>query len=200
MGIDFLLSLRSCFGFSSRQTIGFFWIEIFFVQVKNVVHSFSEFGINRLNAPHLFQSGFCFVFFQNESDALFTYSFKSFFFPQFLTKKLSDHLLRPSGQGVHANAITSATCFSLYFLGLPGLGLSLRALWRPSSAYLFFTVKTVFLQTPNVSAISVPLFCSFARSSICALVSSLALLCPFLTKSIRKFTSQSSSFNFSIKI
>src|SRR5674536_378036 len=104
------------------------------------------------------------------------------------------------GQGVHANAITSATCFSLYFLGLPGLGLSLRALWRPSSAYLFFTVKTVFLQTPNVSAISVPLFCSFARSSIRALVSSLALLCPFLTKSIRKFTSQSSSFNFSIKI
>src|SRR5665811_1637194 len=119
-----------------------------------------------------------------------------FFFLSSSQRSVSDHLLRPSGQGVHANAITSATCFSLYFLGLPGLGLSLRALWRPSSAYLFFTVKTVFLQTPNVSAISVPLFCSFARSSIRALVSSLALLCPFLTKSIRKFTSQSSSFNF----
>src|SRR5665647_1528851 len=69
-----------------------------------------------------------------------------FFFLSSSQRSVSDHLVRPSGQGVHANAITSATCFSIYFLGLPGLGLSLRALWRPSSAYLFFTVKTVPLQ------------------------------------------------------
>src|SRR5674536_379915 len=70
-----------------------------------------------------------------------------FFFLSSSQRSVSDHLLRPSGQGVHANAITSATCFSLYFLGLPGLGLSLRALWRPSSAYLFFTVKTAVSYT-----------------------------------------------------
>src|SRR5664279_2711363 len=64
-----------------------------------------------------------------------------FFFLSSSQRSVSDHLLRPSGQGVHANAITSATCFSLYFLGLPGLGLSLRALWRPSSAYLFLLSK-----------------------------------------------------------
>src|SRR5664280_3588242 len=39
------------------------------------------------------------------------------FFLNSSQRSVSDHLLRPSGQGVHANAITSAICFSLYFMG-----------------------------------------------------------------------------------
>src|SRR5665648_1234382 len=40
------------------------------------------------------------------------------FFLNSSQRSVSDHLLRPSGQGVHANAITSAICFSLYFICL----------------------------------------------------------------------------------
>ena len=53
--------------------------------------------------------------------------------------KVSDHLLRPSGDLVHACAIISASCRSVYFLGCPDLAFSLRAL-----CIYFTAIKNIF--------------------------------------------------------
>jgi hypothetical protein len=31
---------------------GIFWVVLFFVKVENIVHPFSIFGVNHLDAPH----------------------------------------------------------------------------------------------------------------------------------------------------
>src|SRR5674536_267988 len=86
-------------------------------KIKKTLHSFSEFGINRLNAPHLFQSGFVLFSFKMSLMLSLPIVSNPSFFLNSSQRSVSDRLLRPSGQGVHANAITSAICFSLYFMG-----------------------------------------------------------------------------------
>src|SRR5665647_1937366 len=75
------------------------------------------------------------------------------------------------------------------FFRLTDLGLSTKALCRPSSRYLFLILKAVLLPTPNVFAISVSPFPWFASSRIRALVRDLAFFSPFFIKFVRNFTS-----------
>src|SRR5674536_219009 len=121
----------------------------------------------------------------------------SFFFSSSVSST-SVHFFLPSGGVVHACAMISAVCFSVYFMGCPVRVVTSGALWIPSSKYLFLILPTVFLPTFNISTISVFFLFLLASNRIRALVSSRALFCPFLTKSMRYCTSSSSSFIFAM--
>ena len=93
------------------------WIIWFLIQIKNVIHPFPKHLIYLRNAPHPLQPRSCFAFFKTRRTVSRLSVLKSFrLFIRSVNNRMV-HRFRPFGGSVHAIAIISASCVSVYFLG-----------------------------------------------------------------------------------
>src|SRR5439155_24785714 len=77
------------------------------------------------------------------------------------------HVARPSGVGLHARAMTTASAFPSSRAGPPDRGRSFRAESRPPVANRRRTLATVWVVIPRSSAMSASVSPASARSRIC---------------------------------
>jgi hypothetical protein len=179
-----LLSSRSCLGFSSNPITGYLGHTV--SRTNRECHTFDLGTLGLSRRYTTFASAkveFCFFKTRRTVSRLMVSKPSRSF--NFSAKSRMVHRTRPFGGLVHANAMISASCASVYFLGCPNLGFSESAHGRPSSRYRRLMLETVALQTPSVLLMFISVIPLWSISKIRARVNSRALFRPFFTKPVR---------------